>query len=61
MDNSGVVVPLPAQFPGRPNLSCHLVCDFSTKQLSLVLVDPSQPVNQRISVLEVQTYTQPGI
>ena len=58
MGSAGAVVPLNAPIPGRPNASCHLICDFLSKRVSLAVVDPSARPNMRLQIWEVQEYNR---
>jgi hypothetical protein len=60
MENKGVVIHLNTQFTNRPNLNYLAICDFETKKLSLVAVDPSLQGGLQIVVNEVQDYTVAG-
>jgi len=60
MEPNGTLITLNTQVSGRPNTTFMIVCDFATKKVSLLAVDPTLPIGSQIMVNEVQDYTQPG-
>ena len=61
MEPQGTVITLDTKVQGRPNTTYMVVCDFATKTVSLVAVDPTLQASAQIMVYEVQDYTRQGV